>query len=115
VAKLQPSAEDQRSVESLPTVTKHGTVIGTVAYMSPEQLRGKEVDHRSDIFSFGAILYEMMSGRRAFHGETEVDTMTADVREEPASAALDEAAIPAGYQDIVRHCLEKDPENRFQS
>ncbi|HKV79188.1 MAG TPA: protein kinase [Candidatus Sulfotelmatobacter sp.] len=115
VAKLQPSAEDQRSLENLPTVTKHGTVIGTVAYMSPEQLRGKTVDHRCDIFSFGAILYEMMSGKRAFHGETEVDTMTAVLREEPAAANLEQASIPALYQDIVHHCLEKEPENRFQS
>ena len=83
--------------------------------MSPEQLRGKPVDHRSDIFSFGAILYEMMAGCRAFRGETEVDTMTAVLREEPASATLDAAAIPAGYQDIVKHCLEKEPKNRFQS
>ncbi len=115
VAKLQAPSEDNRSIESLTTITKHGTVIGTVAYMSPEQLRAKPVDHRSDIFSFGAILYEMMTGSRAFHGETEVDTMTSVLREEPASAALDEAAIPVGYQDIVKHCLEKDPENRFQS
>ncbi|MBZ5688995.1 MAG: protein kinase [Acidobacteriia bacterium] len=115
VAKLQLSTEDQRSVESLTTVTKHGAVIGTVAYMSPEQLRGKMVDHRSDIFSFGAILYEMLSGKRAFHGETEVDTMTAVLREEPADSNLEQAAIPATYQDIVHHCLEKEPENRFQS
>jgi eukaryotic-like serine/threonine-protein kinase len=115
VAKLQIPAEDLRSVESLTTVTKTGAVIGTVAYMSPEQLRGKPVDYRSDIFSFGAILYEMLSGSRAFRGETQVDTMTAVLREEPAEANLDEAAIPAGYQDIVRHCLEKDPDDRFQS
>jgi serine/threonine protein kinase len=115
VAKWQASAEENRPVENLTTVTKHGAVIGTVAYMSPEQLRGKTVDHRSDIFSFGAILYEMMSGTRAFRGETEVDTMTAVLREEPAGANLDEAAIPVAYQDVVRHCLEKEPENRFQS
>jgi eukaryotic-like serine/threonine-protein kinase len=115
VAKLQLSDEDKRSIESLTTVTKTGAVIGTVAYMSPEQLRGKTVDHRSDIFSFGAILYEMMAGARAFRGETEVDTMTAVLREEPAVANLDAAAIPAGYQDIVKHCLEKEPEDRFQS
>jgi len=115
VAKLLASPEDNRSVEDMPTVTKHGAVIGTVAYMSPEQVRGKPVDHRSDIFSFGAILYEIMSGSRAFHGETEADTMTAVLREEPAVAQMEEAAIPAGYQDVVRHCLEKDPGNRFQS
>jgi eukaryotic-like serine/threonine-protein kinase len=115
VAKLQAPAEDNRAIESLTTVTKHGSMIGTVAYMSPEQLRGKPVDHRSDIFSFGAILYEIMSGSRAFRGETEVDTMTAVLREEPAKAHLEDASIPAGYQDIIRHCLEKEPENRFQS
>jgi eukaryotic-like serine/threonine-protein kinase len=115
VAKLQTPAGDDRGIENLTTVTKHGAVVGTVAYMSPEQLRGKPVDHRSDIFSFGTILYEMLTGHRAFRGETEVDTMTAVLREEPASANLDQAAIPAGYQDIVRHCLEKDPEDRFQS
>ncbi len=115
VAKLQPTAEDNRSIENLTTVTKHGAVIGTVAYMSPEQLRGKPVDHRSDIFSFGAILYEMMAGQRAFRGETEVDTMTAVLREEPSGANLDQAAIPSGYQDVVRHCIEKEPEDRFQS
>ena len=115
VAKLQTPAEDNRGIENLTTVTKHGAVIGTVAYMSPEQLRAKTVDHRSDIFSFGAILYEMLSGCRAFRGETEVDTMTAVLREEPPDANLDQASIPAGYRDVVRHCLEKDPENRFQS
>lgn len=115
VAKLQPGPDDNRGIENLTTVTKHGAVIGTVAYMSPEQLRGKTVDHRSDIFSFGAILYEMMAGCRAFHGETEVDTMTAVLREEPETANLEHARIPAAYQEIVRHCLEKDPENRFQS
>ena len=115
VAKLQAPAEDNRSIENLTTVTKHGAMIGTVAYMSPEQLRGKAVDHRSDIFSFGAILYEMMAGCRAFRGETEVDTMTAVLREEPESGHLEDSAIPIGYRDIIKHCLEKEPENRFQS
>ncbi|HTS08873.1 MAG TPA: protein kinase [Candidatus Eisenbacteria bacterium] len=115
VAKLQPSGDQNRSIESLTTITKHGAVVGTVAYMAPEQLRGKSVDHRSDIFSFGAILYEMLTGSRAFHGETEVDTMTAVLREEPPSTKLDEAAIPSVYQDVLRHCLEKEPDDRFQS
>ena len=115
VAKLQAPPENNRSIENLTTVTKHGAMIGTVAYMSPEQLRGKPVDHRSDIFSFGAILYEMMAGCRAFRGETEVDTMTAVLREEPESGHLEDSAIPIGYRDIIKHCLEKEPENRFQS
>lgn len=114
VAKLQ-AMEDGRPIESLTTVTKSGAVVGTVAYMSPEQLRGKPVDHRSDIFSFGAILYEMLAGLRAFTGETEVDTMTAVLREQPGDAGLDEAAVPLGYRDIVNHCLEKEPQDRFQS
>jgi len=115
VAKLQVQAEDDRSIDNLTTVTKSGAVIGTVAYMSPEQLRGKPVDHRSDIFSFGAILYEMLAGRRAFRGETEVDTMTAVLRENPPDANLEQAAIPSGFRDVVKHCLEKEPDNRFQS
>jgi serine/threonine protein kinase len=116
VAKLQSSPEDSgRSVEELTTVTKSGAVIGTVAYMSPEQLRGKAVDHRSDIFSIGAILYEMLTGRRAFRGETEVDTITAVLKEDPPVINLEQAGVPESVLQIVRHCLEKEPENRFQS
>lgn len=114
VAKLQPS-ESELPVESMTTVTKAGAVIGTVAYMSPEQLRAKPVDHRSDIFSVGAILYEMLSGSRAFRGETEVDTMSAVLREEPPEMSLERAHIPEAVRSVVRHCLEKEPENRFQS
>jgi len=116
VAKLQSAAEESgRTVEDLTTVTKSGAVIGTVAYMSPEQLRGKAVDHRSDIFSVGAILYEMLTGRRAFRGETEVDTITAVLREDPPEAILEQASIPVSFQQVIRHCLEKEPANRFQS
>ncbi len=115
VAKLQAAPDENILPEDLPTVTRHGAVIGSVAYMSPEQLRAQAVDHRSDIFSFGAILYEMMTGKRAFSGETEVDTMTAVLREEPSTGNFEQAAIPAAFQDIVRHCLEKEPDNRFQS
>jgi Tol biopolymer transport system component len=116
VAKLQSApGESGRPVEDLTTVTRSGAVIGTVAYMSPEQLRGKTVDHRSDLFSVGAILYEMLTGRRAFHGETEVDTITAVLREDPPEISLEEAGIPLSFRQIVRHCLEKEPEKRFQS
>lgn len=115
VAKLLAPLGDDRTIQDLTTVTKAGAVVGTVAYMAPEQLRSKAVDHRSDIFSFGAILYEMLTGSRAFRGETEVDTITAVLREEPPDAELDQASVPSGYQDIIRHCLDKDPENRFQS
>jgi len=115
VAKLQPSADDDRSVETMTTITKTGSVVGTVAYMSPEQLRGKSVDHRSDLFSLGAIFYEMLSGKRAFHGETEVDTMTAVLREDPPDVDVEQAGISPTFQQIIRHCLEKEVENRFQS
>jgi len=116
VAKLQSApGESGRSVEELTTVTKSGAVVGTVAYMSPEQLRGKTVDHRSDIFSVGAILYEMLTGRRAFRGETEVDTITAVLRENPPEINLEQAGIPLSFRQIVQHCLEKEPGNRFQS
>ena len=116
VAKLQSAPEDSgRSVEDLTTVTKSGVIVGTVAYMSPEQLRAKAVDHRSDIFSVGAILYEMLTGQRAFRGETEVDTITAVLQENPPEINLEQSAVPASFQQIVRHCLEKEPENRFQS
>ena len=115
VAKLQPEVESDRSVDSATTVTKSGMVVGTVAYMSPEQLRGKAVDHRSDIFSVGAIFYEMVAGRRAFRGETEVDTMTAVLREEPPEIELHDNSVPQSVRDIIGHCLEKEPENRFQS
>lgn len=113
VAKLQ--AESELSPDELPTVTKPGSLIGTVAYMSPEQLRGKTVDHRSDLFSVGAILYEMLTGRRAFRGESEADTITAVLREEPPEANFEEAQVPPAFRDVVRHCLEKEVDHRFQS
>ena len=116
VAKLQSSPDESgRTVEDLTTITKSGMVLGTVAYMAPEQLRGKSVDHRSDIFSVGAILYEMLTGRRAFRGETEVDTITAVLRENPPPIDREQSGIPLPFQQIVHHCLEKEPENRFQS
>jgi eukaryotic-like serine/threonine-protein kinase len=101
-----------------PTVqvaTETGLVMGTAGYMSPEQVRGKATDHRSDIFSFGAILYEMISGRRAFHGESAADTMSAILKEEVPELSETGRSIPAGLERIVHHCLEKHPLQRFQS
>jgi len=115
VAKLQSGPDESgRTVEDLTTITRSGMVLGTVAYMAPEQLRGKPVDHRSDIFSVGAILYEMLPVDERFRGETEVDTITAVLRETPPESDLEQAGIPYPSK-IVRHCLEKDPEKRFQS
>jgi serine/threonine protein kinase len=94
--------------------TEPGAVMGTVGYMSPEQVRGEDVDHRGDIFSFGAIVYEMLSGARAFQCDTAVETMNAVLKEEPSELRPTDA-IPAGLITVVRHCLEKAPDDRFQS
>ena len=95
--------------------TDAGTVMGTVGYMSPEQVRGQAVDHRSDIFSFGAILYEMLSGQRAFRRETPAETMTAILKEEPPELSETNPKINLHLDKVVRRCLEKKPERRFQS
>jgi eukaryotic-like serine/threonine-protein kinase len=92
-----------------------GTVIGTVGYMSPEQVRGKPADARSDLFSFGAILYEMLSGKRAFHGESSADVMSAILHQEPAELTETNRSVSPALDRIVRHCLEKNPTERFQS
>ena len=89
--------------------------MGTMGYMSPEQLRGLPVDHRSDIFSFGAILYELLSGRKAFKRDTASDTIAAVLKEEPPELTQSGRNISPALDHIVRHCLEKDRENRFQS
>src|SRR5205807_2653335 len=90
-------------------------VIGTVGYMSPEQVRGQTADHRSDIFSFGAILHEMITGRRAFRRETMAETMTAILKEEPEELSASNPNINPALERIVNRCLEKKPERRFQS
>lgn len=89
--------------------------MGTVGYMSPEQVRGKPTDARSDIFSFGAILYEMLSAKRAFHGDSAADTMSAILKEEPADLSETNRNVSPALERIVRHCLEKNPAERFQS
>ncbi len=95
--------------------TDVGTVVGTAGYMSPEQVRGAQVDCRTDIFSFGAVLYEMLCGQRAFQRETTAETMTAILKEEPPELMESGRQIPLGLDRIVRHCLEKSPAQRFQS
>ena len=100
---------------TLQVATEAGTVMGTVGYMSPEQVRGKPTDSRSDIFSFGAILYEMLSGKRAFHGDSAADTMSAILKEEPADLSETNRNVSPALERIVRHCLEKSPAERFQS
>ena len=95
--------------------TTPGTVMGTVGYMSPEQVRGVPADHRSDIFSFGTVLYEMLAGKRAFTGGSSVETMHAILNEAPAALDTTTARIPPGLERIVRHCLEKNPADSLQS
>ncbi|MBX3276462.1 MAG: protein kinase [Acidobacteria bacterium] len=96
-------------------LTNPGTVMGTVAYMSPEQVRGEEVDHRSDIFSFGLILYEMLRGERAFQRETMAETMTAILKDDMPELGETNAKISPQLERLVQRCLEKRPERRFQS
>jgi Tol biopolymer transport system component len=103
---------------SLPTETagtEPGAVMGTLGYMSPEQVRGRPADPRSDIFAFGAILYEMLSGKRAFHRDTPADTMSAILREEPPDLSSTNRQVSPVLDRIIRHCLEKDPAARFHS
>ena len=118
LAKLiQPAAGDQAQSE-VPTrkvLTDPGTVMGTVGYMSPEQVRSLPVDHRSDIFSFGAVLYEMLSGRRAFQRDSAVETLNAVLKDDPTELTETSAKINPALERIVRRCLEKKPERRFHS
>ena len=95
--------------------TDPGMVMGTAGYMSPEQVRGKAVDHRTDIFAFGAILYEMLTGKRAFRRSTSAETMTAILNDDPPAISQLVQSIPQGLQRVVHHCLEKNPEQRFHS
>jgi Tol biopolymer transport system component len=112
--RIQPDGAQDES----PTRTRHtepGTLLGTVGYMSPEQVAGREADHRSDIFSLGSVLYETLTGRRAFRGETSVETMNAILKGDPPPLSETADAFPPELERIVLHCLEKRPEDRFQS
>ena len=112
LARTSASRTAAAADETLTIHTEPGVVLGTVGYMSPEQVRGKEADQRSDIFSFGVVLYELLSGGRAFHGETAAETMTAILKQELPELP---EAVPAGVREVVHHGLDKDPANRFQS
>lgn len=117
LAKLTRVGNDQSQTD-IPTRrvdTDPGVVMGTIGYISPEQLRSKPADHRSDIFSFGAILYEMLSGRRAFRGESTADTVSAILREDPPDLSQTNRAVSPALERVVNHCLEKNPEERFHS
>ena len=115
LAKLiEPAGpSDKTSAPTVAAVTDPGVVMGTVGYMSPEQVRGQPTDHRTDIFTLGAILYEMLTGRRAFTGDSTADVMSAILKEEPPE--IPEARISPGLDRVLRHCLEKRAEDRFES
>jgi len=118
LAKLK-APQPQKIEHSAPTVdaqgTEPGAVMGTVGYMAPEQVRGQEADHRADIFAFGAVLYELISGKRAFQKPTSAETMSAILNEEPPGVSQLVPATPPALQRVVHRCLEKAPEQRFQS
>ncbi|HEX9149800.1 MAG TPA: protein kinase [Thermoanaerobaculia bacterium] len=117
LAKLTQPDVSSGGGTNLPTSpgTEPGVVLGTAGYMSPEQVRGAAVDHRSDVFSFGAILYEMLMGSRAFRGDSAIETMNAILKEDPAEPSQSGRTVPPVLERIVRHCLEKNPAQRFQS
>jgi eukaryotic-like serine/threonine-protein kinase len=108
-------SDAQGEVHTTPLDTEPGVILGTLGYMSPEQVRGQPADVRSDIFAFGAILYEMLSGQRAFSGGSAAETMIAILTKEPPDLSVTNQAVPSGLERIVRHCLEKNPEERFHS
>jgi hypothetical protein len=110
LTRMEP--EEREDAATFTRQTDPGKVLGTVGYMSPEQVRAQPVDLRSDLFSLGAVLYEMLSGRRAFRGDSAVETLNAILKEEPPDLTL---SLPVGLDRVVRHCLEKRPDDRFQS
>ena len=116
LAKLteRAQADDRTATIDQAPHTEHGTIVGTVAYMSPEQAEGKKVDARSDIFSFGSVLYEVVTGQRAFSGETKLSTLSAILHKEPRPASEIAEQLPRELERIITRCLRKDPQWRFQ-
>ncbi len=113
--QVEPAPSSPSALPTSPPNTVPGVVLGTIGYMSPEQVRGLAADHRSDIFAFGSILYEMLSGQRAFRGGTAMDAMTAIVKDDPPDLPIAERHIPPAVKRIVDRCLEKSPAARFKS
>jgi Tol biopolymer transport system component len=113
--RTAPAGGSDSVLDTLDQHTEPGRILGTVRYMSPEQVRGEAVDHRSDIFAFGAVLYEILTGRRAFGRETAAESMAAILREDPPEIAVSSHGPSPALGRIVQHCLEKRPGERFQS
>jgi eukaryotic-like serine/threonine-protein kinase len=114
LALLAPGTLPTDLSESPTAGTQPGIVLGTAGYMSPEQVRGRPLDHRSDLFALGAILYEMLTGRRAFHGDSAADLLIAVLQQDPMAGNTG-TQIPPDLARIVAHCLEKEPGERFQN
>jgi serine/threonine protein kinase len=113
LAKVTPAKQSPANLAT--TITRHGVSMGTVGYMSPEQVRGQVTDNRTDIFAFGAILYEMVMGQRTFQRATEADTVSAILNEEPPPVSQLSPDMPLGLERVIRRCLEKNPQQRFHS
>jgi hypothetical protein len=115
LTQVEGPGGEQTNLPTATAGTEAGVVMGTLGYMSPEQVKGHPTDQRSDLFSFGAILYEMLSGSRAFHRDSAAETISAILREEPPDLSATNRNVQPGLERIVRHCLEKNPEERFYS
>src|SRR5262249_52782171 len=96
-------------------MTEQGAIVGTFQYMSPEQVEGKELDGRTDIFSLGAVLYEMLTGQRAFQGKSQLSVASAILEKEPAPVTVTKPMTPPALDHVIRRCLAKDPEERWQT
>ena len=117
IAKLgeRTTSEAEAAAETATAATGESVVRGTAGYMAPEQVRGEPVDHRADIFGLGAVLYEMFAGARPFERASTVETMTAVLQDDPPDPLVANPRLPAAAAAVVRHCLEKSKEERFQS
>lgn len=115
LARRDPSSLELTTESPTETMTGTGALVGTVGYMAPEQLSGLPVDHRADVFAFGCVLYEALSGRRAFSGRTSAEVMAAILHDEPARLGSTDGDVPPALDDLVGRCLRKDPAQRFAS
>ncbi|HVQ42526.1 MAG TPA: serine/threonine-protein kinase, partial [Vicinamibacterales bacterium] len=115
LAKAADPGDSTATTTHAPAMTDPGTVLGTVGYMAPEQVRGHAVDARTDLFALGSVFYEMLTGQRAFRRDTAAETMTAILREDPPDLPQPQSAQAPALDRIIRHCLEKNPGERFQS
>ena len=115
LAKLTELVATEGTTRTQLSETEEGMIVGTLSYMSPEQAEGKKVDTRSDIFSFGALLYEMISGQKAFEGDSRVSTLAAILKQEPKPISQLVADVPPDLEKIVNRCLRKDPGRRWQT